>query len=504
MAGATALPPAGKVRYWFFRNKGKPERERLLNWLLLSRLPLTTILPVAVSAAILVVTLSVSTIGIVLLQSYVGQTLEQKASIFLDGFAGHVAQAFGDEPERMQTLLANALRHQSTLGEIHVAIGWIDDGALLVDIYPSTDDAVEARAALSAALASGPGTSRFLFSDGQYARLTKVYVEEGSAFAISTLFDARDVVRANRATTLLAMLVSGVMTAVAVAITFLITRRFTLSLRAFSARLANNPALPSGSRNELTALELALATRERSEAERAEALTRLAEVERDALLGRVAATIAHEVRNPLAGILSALSTIRRFGNDRQVREETLEIVEGGLRSLERIADVTLATYRRRGGVKRLTASDIRDLGLLIGPDAQRKQLTIDWRLDETVAFEADADAVRQILVNVLLNACAASPEQGRITVELAATDATVEIGISDQGPGLPDSVLAYLRATNSSQAHSSRELGIGVVTALVEDIGARLSVESRARQGTTITLILQKQPTSTPQRGETA
>lgn len=55
------------------------------------------------------------------------------------------------------------------------------------------------------------------------------------------------------------------------------------------------------------------------------------------------------MRNPLAGILSALSTFRRYGDDRAVREETLDIVESGLRSLERIADVTLSTYRRRPG-----------------------------------------------------------------------------------------------------------------------------------------------------------
>ncbi|MFO7073787.1 hypothetical protein P3E18_26480, partial [Pseudomonas aeruginosa] len=75
--------------------------------------------------------------------------------------------------------------------------------------------------------------------------------------------------------------------------------------------------------SELASLESALTIREEDEAARSKALEELAQAERDAHLARVAAVIAHEVRNPLAGMLSGVSTIRRFGDDPDVREETL-------------------------------------------------------------------------------------------------------------------------------------------------------------------------------------
>lgn len=465
-----------------------------LGWIWNSRLPITTTLPLAVSGAILAVSLIVSTLGVMMLRNYSNTVVQQKAAVFIDSFAGHVPQPIGSDLDLLRSALTGALRNQSALKETHVAVGWLQNGQVTVEIYPASEDDAELRMAIADALLHSRQDQSFSFSDGQYARLTKRYTAEGSVFAVSALFDAGEVVEANNAAVAIAIALNALLAAVAVIITFLFTRRFAFSLRAFSARLAFNLDVAHDSPNELVNLEHALAARERSEDNRATALTRMAQVERDALLGRVAATIAHEMRNPLAGILSGLATIRRFGDDRAVREETLRIVEGGLQSLERIAGVTLATYRRRGGTKQIGATDLRDLGLLIGPEAKKKQLKIEWRIADDLSFETDADALRQILLNLLLNACQASPTGGVITFQADITESTVELTIIDQGAGLPASVLAYLKAGSNVQNMASRELGILVVSALVDDIGARLSVESRVEEGTRISIILPKIP----------
>lgn len=458
-----------------------------------SKWPLTKALPLAVSATILVVSLAASVIGVLLLQNYVNATLEQKAAVFLDGFAGHIAPNGPLDPTQTQAALRNALEYQSIMGESSTAIGRMIDGRLVMHSYPQQEDPSELNATLQVALNGGAGTSIFTLQDGHKARLTKVYERAGVPFALSTLFDASDAVRTNQVTIWIAIAINGALALVSIVITFLVTRRIAFSLRSLSHRLAPDAenSLGGGGGSELASLETALVLREQNEAIRSKALESMAQAERDALLGRVAAVIAHEVRNPLAGILSALSTIRRFGDDKAVREETLDIVEGGLKSLERIANVTLATYRRRGGQKRINVSDIQDLELLIAPEARKRELKIAWYLEGKDAFYSDADAVRQIMVNLLLNACKASPIRGTVDIAVVVGLDEARLSVSDHGPGLPDAILDYLQAPPASSIlPPTRELGISVICALVQDIGARLSVESRAGEGTTISIIV--------------
>lgn len=463
-----------------------------------SQWPMTTLLPLAVCATILVVSLVASAVSVVMLQNFVNSTLEQKAAIFLDGFAGHIAQSGSLDAAHTQVALRNALEYQSTLGEAEVAIAQGKADRLVVLNYPEARDQEGLDVELQRALAMGEGAALFSFQQAGQARLTKVYDRNGQLFALSALFDAGDVIRTNQATIWIAIGINAALALVSIAVTFLITRRIAFSLRSFSQRLAARDANQTSTepRTELEGLESALAIREQSEADRSLALETMAQTDRDALLARVAAVLAHEVRNPLAGILSALSTIRRFGDDRAVREETLDIVESGLRSLERIASVTLATYRRREGPKLITASDIQDLELLIAPEARKKGITLVWHAQGANAFVADADAIRQIMVNLLLNACKASPQYGCIDIEITVLADDARLSVSDHGPGLPGAVLDYLRSTPSSDAlPPSRALGISVISTLVQDIGARLSVQSRVGEGTTITVIV---PLPTP------
>src|SRR5690606_12096727 len=111
---------------------------------------------------------------------------------------------------------------------------------------------------------------------------------------------------------------------------------------------------------------MALAARDR------EALiTRLAEQEREAVLGRLAATLAHEVRNPLAGVLTAVDTLRRFGDRPEARAEALDFMERGLRVLGGVVDATLATHRPRADAPEFGPQDLEDVQRLLAPQAQR-------------------------------------------------------------------------------------------------------------------------------------
>ena len=81
---------------------------------------------------------------------------------------------------------------------------------------------------------------------------------------------------------------------------------------------------------------------------------RLAQRERESMLGRLAATVAHEVRNPLGGMSTALNTVRKFGDDPDVRDKGLDLIERGLWSIRDVVGSVLAFHRMPPDSRRLT------------------------------------------------------------------------------------------------------------------------------------------------------
>ena len=88
-------------------------------------------------------------------------------------------------------------------------------------------------------------------------------------------------------------------------------------------------------------------------------------------IGRLAATIAREVRNPPAGIVTSLEIIRRVGDDRAEREEALEVIGRGLEQIERVVSSTLALHQDHGPRRLLRPTALDDLGFWSRPKPRR-------------------------------------------------------------------------------------------------------------------------------------
>jgi signal transduction histidine kinase len=225
--------------------------------------------------------------------------------------------------------------------------------------------------------------------------------------------------------------------------------------------------------------------------ERERLAARLAEQEQAALLGRLAATVAHEVRNPLAGMLTALDTVRRFGGDQAARDEALALVERGLRQIEGVVQATLVTHRGEPEPRPLLPADIEDLRVLLAPEARRRGVVLDWDAALPEAFPAEALPVRQALLNLMLNAVAASPRGGRVALRARVTEGgDLAVEVSDQGAGLPEPV----RAGIAGGTPPGRGLGLGVVMEQVGRLDARIEVDSVPGMGTRIRLLLPPRP----------
>ena len=224
---------------------------------------------------------------------------------------------------------------------------------------------------------------------------------------------------------------------------------------------------------------------------------RLGDQQRVADLGRLAATIAHEVRNPVAGMLAAVDTARRFGQDPEAVRMSLDLVERGLRNIGQVVDATLSIYRPGGEARDLLPEDFEDLRLLAAPAARRRGIVLDWDVVLPGAFAADAGPLRQILLNLLLNAASATPRDGVVGLSARVEDGRLLVRVRDGGAGMPEAqrrrIVAGGMATATpgagvAEPDETGGLGIDVILRLLRHLDGTIDIASVPDAGTRIEL----------------
>ncbi|MCB6178773.1 sensor histidine kinase [Rhodobacter sp. Har01] len=206
----------------------------------------------------------------------------------------------------------------------------------------------------------------------------------------------------------------------------------------------------------------------------AEAERRLAERERFVSLGRLSSSLAHEINNPLGGLLNATDTIRAYADRPEVVRDAAALVDRGLRHLRDVARVTLEQNRLdRHGIA-LAPEDFDDLRLLFAPEALRLGQTLDWQVQAApdVLAAWPSAPVRQIALNLLLNAATAAGPGGALAFAARAADDGLHLTIADSGPGL--SPQAQARLLTDGPVPPGGGVGLRLVRDLVAGIGGRI------------------------------
>ena len=211
--------------------------------------------------------------------------------------------------------------------------------------------------------------------------------------------------------------------------------------------------------------------------ERAEAERRLADRERFVSLGRLSSSLAHEINNPLGGLLNAADTIHTYADRPEVVRQSAELVQRGLGHLRDVTRAILDQNRLDRAGQPLRPEDLEDLRLLFEPEAQSRSQVLAWHVQAGAAALAGQPAapVRQVALNLLLNAGAAAGVNGRVGLTLANGGDGLSITVSNTGAAMTEADLARLMA--SGPLPPGGGVGLRLVHDIVEGLGGRLHHE---------------------------
>jgi signal transduction histidine kinase len=217
---------------------------------------------------------------------------------------------------------------------------------------------------------------------------------------------------------------------------------------------------------------------------------RLLEIEKFAATGRLAATIAHEVNNPMEAIKNAIYLLA--GAVPESAMPVYSILKSETERVARVVRQMLGLYRNTEQVKPVNVNTIiEDTLLLLNRQLQRASVKVRTELRPLPDAVIAADQIRQVLSNLVINAKDAMPEGGTLRIRtrhipgLRDLRGWVRILIADTGVGIaPEMLRAIFEPFVTNKGEKGTGLGLWIVKGIIENHAGKLSVKSRLGQGT--------------------
>jgi PAS domain S-box-containing protein len=216
--------------------------------------------------------------------------------------------------------------------------------------------------------------------------------------------------------------------------------------------------------------------------------------DRLAALGQMAATVAHEIRNPLGGIEGFAALLERDLAERPEQIEMARQIVQGARSLNRVV-TSLLDFTRPVTLKlrRTRLRDVVDAALAVAEqefESKSRGVTVvrAYAADDTATL--DPEQIYRVVLNLVRNAWQAIHECGEISVEIAGESDTIVLRVCDTGCGMPPDVRERLFSPFFTTKETGTGLGLSIVRKIVLAHGGTVEVETEGGAGTTFVVTL--------------
>lgn len=216
--------------------------------------------------------------------------------------------------------------------------------------------------------------------------------------------------------------------------------------------------------------------------------------DRLAAVGRMAAGLAHEIRNPLGSMSAALQFLKEKDTTDKADAELLDVA---LRESERLEQIianflayarpTSQPYSKEDQTDTNLNLSLRDCQALLEHSPERKDSHVfEFALpDEPIVIHANPSQIKQVFWNLARNAIQAMPQGGTLRVELSRSGRNARITFEDTGKGIDPEYLEHIFEPFSDKA-SGTGLGLSIVHRIVTDHGGRIDIESEVSKGTKV------------------
>lgn len=202
--------------------------------------------------------------------------------------------------------------------------------------------------------------------------------------------------------------------------------------------------------------------------------------ERMASLGRLTASIAHEINNPLGGLLTAVDTVKRHAAHDPVLERVLPLLERGLHQIKDIVGALMVEAKAKG--RELSRQDIEDVHTLLAQEAVKRGVNWNWSNSVEGVLPLPATLVRQVLINLTLNALQAAGNGGHVNVRASLAEGHLALEVSNDGRCISPELMEHLFEPFTGQNEFGQGLGLWVTHQIVEQLRGDIMFSSDAAQ----------------------
>lgn len=221
--------------------------------------------------------------------------------------------------------------------------------------------------------------------------------------------------------------------------------------------------------------------------EKAEA--RALSAERLAAVGRMTAAVAHEINNPLMGLLTATQTLRLHGNAENIRQRTLDLLDRGLQQIRTTVAALLPQVRIED--RPLEPGDLEDVVTLVQATASLQSTHIATRIEVESALRVPSAPLRQVMLNLLLNAIKAAGQDGQIEAVLQADGNRVQFCVCNSG--LPLTLDKFRETLAAESGRDPRGFGLWVCQELASHYRGGFELDANTFDGTRLVFWLPNQ-----------